>query len=535
MCFIISKIYWERIFLHLEISASYDENVKFYFQNIEKKVQKIPIFCEGYLDGKYLLSCNIVAANQRQFLDNGCWEIVAVSQEKEYLCSVSFDEAYHLEECARIYRYGNDKYAYNVSFSTKEVNSELTLILHSHFMIENRNWKKRCYIQEVDGIKKKSKRVMAVIAMKVISVFYRILSFVFRKRGNHILFMSETKGEIGGNLKAIDQGIKERGLEKRFVLDYWFRDTFGKKRSLLDWGKLIVKLAKQDVIFVDDYVPIFGFLTLSKKTKLVQVWHAGEGFKAVGYCRFGKDGTPHPAASCHKKYDYALTCSDSLVKVFEEVFGIEKEAFLSVGMPRLDGFLNEERIIKFRQEFYLKYPNLKDKKMILFAPTYRGTGQKTAYYDYSWLDLKEIYEFCQNDYIFVIKMHPFIDEMINIPSEYKNRIVDFTDYPNINELYYVTDLLITDYSSNYFEYSLMKRPVLFYTPDREIYELTRGVHRGVKETAPGKVCDTFEEMMYALREEDYEIEKLYRFVEANFKNYDENTTEQVIAKILNAN
>ena len=202
-------------------------------------------------------------------------------------------------------------------------------------------------------------------------------------------------------------------------------------------------------------------------------------------------------------------------------------------MPRLDGFLNEDTIRTFREDFYQEYPAMKDKKIILFAPTFRGGGQKSAHYDYSWLDLKKIYEFCGDEYIFLVKMHPFVDkEPIQIPEEYQDRIIDFATYPNINDLYYVTDILITDYSSNYFEYSLMKKPILFYTPDRELYELSRGVHRSVKECAPGKVCDTFDELMDALKNKDYEVEKVYRFVEENFSNYDGHASDKAINRIL---
>ena len=129
-------------------------------------------------------------------------------------------------------------------------------------------------------------------------------------------------------------------------------------------------------------------------------------------------------------------------------------------------------------------------------------------------------------------MHPFVSDPIEIPKKFRDRIFDFGDYPNINDLYYITDLLITDYSSNYYEYALMKKPVLFFTYDRHMYELTRGVHRSVKECAPGKVCDTFAEMMRALREQDFETEKIERFVEENFGEYDGHACDRVIDKIL---
>ena len=129
-------------------------------------------------------------------------------------------------------------------------------------------------------------------------------------------------------------------------------------------------------------------------------------------------------------------------------------------------------------------------------------------------------------------MHPFVIEDVEIPKEYESRIFNFKDYPNINDLYYITDILITDYSSNYYEYALMNKPMLFYTYDREIYELTRGVHRSVKENAPGKVCDNFDELMHALENETYDFEKSVQFVKDQFGDYDGNAADRTIDLIL---
>lgn len=544
--FIVSAVNWERIFLKIEIKSEISGEVRFFLERFGKvkknengeirsveSLERVTITPEQYRDGIYLFCLNIAAMKGREFLENGNWRILAMTGEKESVCYTSHEVAYKFEELSRIFPYGKGKYAYNASFhSVIEEESYLWFVLNSSFMKVNKNWRKRRYIEEAQTFVGKCKRCSMVITIAMMRAFYQFWEHIFPKKGNRVLFMSETRGQLWGNLKAIDDRMRQRGLDKEFKIDYSFRRAVGTHTSAISWVKLIFKIAKQDYIFVDDYAPVFGFLNLNKRTKLIQVWHAGEGFKAVGYCRFGKDGSPFPAESCHKKYDYALTGSEKLVKVFSEVFGIEKEAFLPVGMPRLDGFLEKEKRTAFRQKFYELYPNLKGKKIILFAPTYRGTGQKSAYYNYSWLNLKDIYELCGEESVFVVKMHPFIKDAICIPEEYRKRIVDLSDFPNINDLYYVTDLLITDYSSNYYEYALLKKPILFFTPDREIYELSRGVHRGVKESAPGKVCDTFEELKHALEQEDYEITKLYQFVEDNFSNYDNHATDRVIEQIL---
>lgn len=551
--FQIIKLEWERIFLHFEIKSNYPGTPRFVFakfgRNVinKKQVQKsgadpilelqiretVDLEPTGKQGDIYSFTVNITTANGREFLENGQWRIAAIVPEGFCVTNTTTELGYGLDSLSRIFRYGRGKYAYNLSFSLTCFDGQnLELYFNSYFTIVNKKWKKRKYIQEAFTLPGKIKRAYMYAVIWMIRIFYHVMAVLTPKNGNRILFMTETKDYLWGNLKYIDDRIRERGLDREFKLSYSCRKAVGQHTSIFSWIKTVFQIAKQDFIFVDDYAPLFGFFKLSKKTKLIQVWHAGEGFKSVGYSRFGKAGSPFPSQSCHKAYDYALTGSENLITVYEEVFGIDRDSFLPVGMPRLDDFLDEEKIRQFKADFYREHPDFQDKKIILFAPTFRGTGQKEAYYDYDQLDLQEIYDFCGSDYIFLIKMHPFVSEKISIPKALGDRIFDFASYPNINDLYYITDLLITDYSSNYYEYALMEKPVLFYTYDREMYELTRGVHRSVKEAGPGKVCDTFEELMQALRNGDFEVEKIHRFVEENFGAYDGHACDRVIDQVL---
>lgn len=551
--FEVVDLQWERIFLRFDIKTEYRGDMQFGIllinrKTVNKKEMKlygekrikstevrrmIPIEPYQSENGLYRFKVNMSAADGREFLDNAIWKIGVITDRGFSIAGMSVELAYRLDDHARIFRYGRGRYAYNVSFSVTYFNEKnLEFNINSRFMIENKTWKRRRYIQEAFTFKGKLNRTYKYMVIWMIRAFYHTMAALTPKDGSRILFMSETKDYIWGNLKYIDDRIKERGLDKDFKLAYSCRKAAGEHNSALSWVKTVFCIARQDYIFVDDYAPLFGFFRLSPKTKLIQVWHAGEGFKSVGYSRFGKAGSPFPSMSCHKAYDYALTGSEKLVEVYEEVFGIEKSAFLPTGMPRLDDFLDSGRISSFRKEFYERYPKLAGRKIILFAPTFRGTGQKSAYYDYDQLDLERMYEFCGSDYAVLFKMHPFIDERIEIPQEYQDLLMDFSEYPDINELYYITDLLITDYSSNYYEYALMKKPVLFFTYDRQIYEVTRGVHRSVRDNAPGKVCDTFDELMSALESSDFETDKLDRFVEENFGGYDGHACDRVIDRIL---
>lgn len=537
---------WERIFLKFKIRTEYKGTPKFVLakfareEHDEKELASaveprklIELQPEAAEDGVYSFTVNMAAADGRSFLENGRWRVAAIVPEGFCPASISNALGYQLESKTRIFPYGGRKFAYNVFFTlTSYQDGQLEMFLNSYFMRQNPKWQKRRYVQEAVSLKWKFRNLFTSTAIMGIRVLYHMMAALFPKNGKRILFMSETKEYLWGNLKYIEERIKARGLDKEYELNYSFRKVLGKKNGVFSWLRTLYYIAKSDYIFVDDYAPIFGYFKLVDKTKLIQVWHAGEGFKSVGYSRFGKAGSPYPGESCHKAYDYVTVGSKKLVHVYEEVFGIEKEAFLPTGMARLDDFMDEEKIRQFKEDFYKQYPKCKDKKVILFAPTFRGTGQKEAYYDYDVLDLKQIYDFCGEEYVFLAKVHPFITEKIQIPEAYADRIFDFAEYPNINDLYYITDVLITDYSSNYYEYALLKKPVLFFTYDREKYELIRGVHRSVKEHAPGKVCDSFEELMDALYNKDYEYEKIEKFVEDNFGEYDGHACDRIIDQII---
>ena len=551
----ITDISWERILLHVTIETDAAKDLSFSIAKIVfpkenndedddreritqlngSLLQEMPLEPVSKDGGIYRFCINMSIADGKGFLDNGRWRFIAHRDDPSEvsLCTISYDASRTLESKDKIFSYGNSKYAYNVWFSTYCGDSvNMVPILNSRFMITNPGWRDHYAVSDRATFKGKLRCVIKKFKLWLMQLLYNFIEKRQKKDGRNVLFLSETKPFLWGNLKFIDDRIKERGLDKEFNLSYNLKKRIGKNTSLRGWYKTLKLLAKQDFIFADDLVPIFEALDLSDRTKLIQVWHAGEGFKAVGYSRFGKKSSPHPTFSCHRKYDYVITGSERLVDVYSEVFGISKENILPLGMARLDGFLDADRISSKKKSFYEAHPECEGKKLVLFSPTFRGTGQKSAFYDYDMIDMDAVYDFCGDEYIWAFKMHPFTHGKPPIPDKYSDRIIDLSDSQDINDLYYVTDIMITDYSSTYFEYALMERPILFYTYDRTVYEVHRGVQKGILETAPGKVCDTFGELMDALKNKDYDFEKTLKFREENFGNYDGKASDRIIDTIL---
>lgn len=537
----ITDISWDRLFLHIVVEGSYIEEEAIY---LSTKGDKHRIALNKIEDGKYEAIINITNIENGNMLQNANYAIKikttrileeGSSKDRYESIRITPEVAYKLGDLAKIYRYYKEHYAYTVDFGIQQKKDEkITCILKSRFMEINRNPHRYCKIKQKSRVKSCIKNAIQNIAKISLIGFYKICSLIHFNKENKILLISETRSPISGNLKALDQRLKERSIDKTYKISYSFSKTLETKKlqMILNWIKITWKISKQSFIFIDDYSPLFKFINLSKKTKLIQVWHAGVGFKSVGYARFGFAG-PEPYNSCHRKYDYAIVGSKNLIPVYEEVFGIAKEKILPYGLPRLDNYLNEENIKQVKEKLYGIYPELKSKKIILFAPTFRGSGQKEAYYPYEKISLEDTFKLCnEKDYLFLIKMHPFVKSKIDIPEEYKDKIKDFSDYGDINELLYITDILITDYSSNIYDYSLLNRPIILYTFDLDNYQITNVIQRPVKEYAPGKVCNEYTEVIETIKNEDFCLDKLKKYREENFDNIDVNSSDLIIDNII---
>lgn len=470
---------------------------------------------EYFDDGSTAVSVvfNMSNTQSRSFLNNGLWEIVyrksrSESTEDMRLSEVSEDLCLRLEEFDRVFRYGGKEFAYTVSFvCLGNQEGSLALGIESYFMKVNKNWRKVLS----PAFQKRGFRLKRFLANSVYYIIRRLTPRIEKR----VLFLTETSNTLKGNLSALYHRMIERGFEKDYKIRKHCGEVFKNHNRFVAWFRLLKEVAKSDIIVLDNYAPTLTYLKLDSDVRLVQIWHAGLGFKSLGYSRFGREGSPHPVHSVHRKYDLALAPSQDLIDVYAELFGIEEDSFVIAGLPRLDQYASMDYIETRKKSFFKEHPELIGKRIILFAPTYRGRNSSEAYYDYEMLEFDKLYKFCGNTWAIIVKMHPFVKKT-DCVSGYEERIHDFSTYDDVNSLLEVADLLITDYSSIYYDYSFFKKPILFFTYDRLKYEATQGVHHSVKENAPGKVCDSFGELMQALENKDYEIEKTVEFSSKHF-------------------
>ena len=509
---------------------------RFYLQD-KKRVYYIAPTHLG--DGQYVLHLNVSNFEARQFLPNGTWKLFASTDDGEEIGATwDLADLAELDDLTRVFLFASNSTAYTVSFGITEDEVEPLLAIRSYIFDRAVNppapsllrhptkWLKR----ETSHAKLQGRKLQVVRAVYNQALKLDQAQRLMRRAAANpvkprILFASEQRNGLEGNLLAVRDRMVERGLEADFDFRYSFRTRESAEKFTL--MRMLKELAQADIVILDDYFAPLDWLEINPKAKYIQVWHAGSGFKSIGYSRFGKFGSP-ALSNAHRQYTYAITGSKHLKHAYAEAFGIEQEAIIPTGLPRIDKFLDPAEQAASMERVHTKFPGLKDKKVILFAPTFRGRGAREASYDYDKIDFQELYDFCGEDTVVAFRMHHFIPGQVPIPAHMRDRFIDVSSYREGNDLLLVSDIMITDYSSIIYEFSLLKRPMLFFAYDEQSYSAVRGFHRPYEETAPGKICHTFDELLTALRDEDFETERGDQFREENFDYIDTHASDRVI-------
>lgn len=348
---------------------------------------------------------------------------------------------------------------------------------------------------------------------------------------NRITFMSGRRDELSGNLKFVYDLIKDRSdIDFQFLL---YSDQVGhnKIRNIIKFLKLYASSA---VVVVDDYFRLLNMVDKRNDVKLYQLWHACGAFKTFGYTRLGKKGGPKQTDPNHRMYDYAIVSSQKIAKHYAEGFGLSDECIIATGIPRTDIFMDENYAAAVKERIFKKYPQLKDKKLMLFAPTFRGNGQMSAHYPTDVFHPAELYDALGGQYAILIKLHPFCRERFEIPEQYRDFIIDMSGEDELNDLLFVTDLLVTDYSSVIFEASLLDIPMVFYSFDLDEYISSRDFYYDYKSFVPGKIVYNERELIQTVTDGDFAFNKVNAFKSEFFDNIDGLSSQRVADHIINS-
>lgn len=315
-----------------------------------------------------------------------------------------------------------------------------------------------------------------------------------------------------------------------------WRGWLGRTASLWQGTVAGYRLATSRLVVVDDYYFPLYVISPHPDTTVVQVWHACGAFKRFGYSvvdkAFGADERLLRHVRIHANYDVCLVSSMSVAAAYAEAFGQPIDRFRAdLGIPRTDLMFGAERIERLSADLRHRYALPLDKRVILYAPTFRGVSVREARADGlpDWHTLRDA---LADDHVLLVRLHPFVRDALVIDRELDGFLIDVSGDPDINDLLHVADVLVTDYSSVIFEYALLGRPMVFFVPDLDAYERERGFYFDYRAGVPGPVVDTTSTLAIALRERAFDADRVRAFARRSFDIADGASTARVVDELL---
>ncbi len=375
------------------------------------------------------------------------------------------------------------------------------------------------------------RRVKGAIVHRVQYLVSLLATLILPMKSNKVCFLSDVRTVMGGNLKCVYDYLEDKEYER--VIE--FKADRRIHRSVKQKFQMIYNLVTSHYIILDDFSNAITNLKVRKGQEIVQLWHGPGAFKKFGWSRANNGENIKKIHPGYKKYTKAIVSGSGVTWCYAEAFSISEDKVRATGFPRTDEFFDQNYMKQTRERIYKEHPELIDKKIILFAPTYRGTKVKDASYDFSKLDWKKMYEVLHQEYVFVIKWHPALFNNLQMHvvegpdlSEYKDFYLDYSQYRDINELLLVCDCLITDYSSVIFDYVLLNKPIIYFTYDLQEYTSYggRGLYFDFGEYVYGSVANDQKELIEAISRDDLMLDKRKQFYDKFMGECDGHATEK---------
>lgn len=297
----------------------------------------------------------------------------------------------------------------------------------------------------------------------VLPLAYKAAKLKYSGKKELYMFADAHHTEIPFSLQAMYQYVVGKGIQP--VCHFYDYTHEGSVKSLMHAISFMNVLAQAKYVFIcDTFMPVSAG-SKCKDTKIVQLCHFSGPFKKIGYAT--TDDVPaYYKGNVFKNYDLVSVSSEMFVPLLTQAMRQEDGVVKAFGVSRSDVYYDDAWVSKCKEEFYKKFPDAHSKKVLLWAPTFRGKAVSPDTLDNE--SFSKLQEKLGDDWLVLIKHHPH-DDAVATDARYRSNC----DIPS-EHLLPVVDLLITDYSTTVLDFLAYERPFILYAPDLDEYESTRG-------------------------------------------------------------
>jgi teichoic acid ribitol-phosphate primase len=367
---------------------------------------------------------------------------------------------------------------------------------------------------------------------------YRLASFVLRVlvlfvralpvRRRRVVLATARLPTLEGNLLHLHDAIRaiRPDLEVALLLQPYTYDVIGKVRYLARLVRGVYLVHTSRLVVVDNaYLPVH-VAPHRPATTVVQVWHAPGALKRFGADTAGGLGEPE-RRFLHRYYDYVVAPGEGAREPWSRALLTPLERVLPLGTPRTDRFYDTAALDASRSWLVAVHPELHDRKVVLYAPTFRGRGR--AKVGTSALDGARLRERLPADYALVLKSHPNLD-----PSTQPTAGFDVVADPkgDMNDWLARADVFVTDYSSSIFEWAILHRPLVLVVDDLEAYEQDPGMYLDYRTEMIGTQVADADGVADAIVEGRFDLSGYDRFISATIDACDGHASERFVDRFL---
>lgn len=350
-------------------------------------------------------------------------------------------------------------------------------------------------------MKARLKNIYKLFLFKLLFPLYYRLFALRPVQPGKALFIEIRSPELTHNLRLLHDAFCARpghSVQLAFLL----QDRGSKGGYVLRCLRMLRAAATAAYIVLDDSSNVLSAVPLRRQTRVLQAFHACGAFKRFSYSTadkpYGSDGRALSRFPTHRHYTLVPVSSPEVVWAFEEAMNLGKTPGIvqPLGVSRTDYFFNEAFVQSARARVEAAIPAARGRKILLYAPTFRGEVAHAAAPDR--LEPEVLAQALSGEWLLLIKQHPLAQNRPAVPSSLSHFALDISDTLDVETLLCASDACITDYSSLVFEYALLERPLLFFAYDLEDYYDQRGFYYPYEEMAPGPICRTTRELADAL-------------------------------------
>lgn len=361
----------------------------------------------------------------------------------------------------------------------------------------------------------------------VLPIAYHVARLKNRNRAKDLyVFADAHHTSLPFSLEAMYHHVASLGIEPVCHFHDYTHD--GAVRSLLHAMAFMDVLTRAKYVFIcDTFMPVSSG-PKCRDTKIVQLCHFSGPFKKIGYAT--DDDVPgYYKGNVFKNYDLVTASSPLYVPLLTQAMRQEPGAVQPLGVSRSDLFWNEKWVSDCKEEFYRQFPDAKGKKILLWAPTFRGKAVSPDTLDNE--SMVQLQDKLGSDWLVLIKHHPHDDATATDPRYRSNCNI------SSERLLPVVDLLITDYSTTVLDYLAFDRPFILYAPDLTEYENTRGFfidYRGITKNLTTTATD-LDKMVAQVYQawQNGDREDIYRCRELLTSACDGHATERILSYLEN--